>query len=256
MIDKEKLVKDYYEKKTESLRTQMIEVYAPLVKVVAGRLAINMIEYFDYEDLCSFGVFGLIDAITKYTPELGTKFETYASLRIRGAILDEVRKYSLVPRSVVERKKLIENAYKNLSMSNKSISNVDVAKFLGISLKELTKWEYQIEQSKIVYIDKTTEGIDENSCEIILVSDTGVPEKEIIDKLSAEELKKILVEELGKLTEREKQVVLLYYYEELTLKEISMVLDVSESRVGQLHQKAIKKLKNNMKEYSYLFNCY
>lgn len=255
MIDKEKLVKDYYEKKTDALKIQMIEAYTPLVKIIAGRLSMNMVDYFEYEDLCSFGIFGLIDAITKYTPNLETKFETYANFRIRGAILDEVRKHSSTPRSVIEKKKLIDKAYENLSIQGKDISKLNLSIELGIPLNELSKWEYQIEQSKFVYIDQMFEEQNELPYEVNLTSDVGIPEKEIIDQLSVQELKKILTEELDKLTEKEKKVIFLYYYEELTLKEISLILEVSESRISQLHKNAIKKLKEKMGKYAYLLNC-
>lgn len=254
MINEEQLVIDYYKNKTDELKSKLVETYIPLVRVVARRLSKNLHEYIEYEDLCSFGVFGLVDAITKYTPGLGTKFETYASLRIKGSILDEVRKFSQTPRSVVSRKRLIDEAYRSLVEESKSTEKESLARELGISEKELEKWEYQIEQSKMVYIDSPIDEDGKSSYENLMVSDVGVPEKEVIEKMSEGEVRSALSEELKKLTEKERQVVLLYYYEELSLREISLVLEVTESRISQLHKNALRKLRKGLGSFAYLLS--
>ena len=239
--EKLRLWEEYSKSKSPELREQIIIEYAGLVKIVAGKLSIYLGHNVEYEDLVSYGTFGLIDAIDKFDYEKGVKFETYASLRIRGAILDQVRKMDWLPRTVRQRQKQIDAAYQKLeAASGRMATDEEVAAELEISTDELLKWQNQTKAAGVVSLDEYLEQGNENG--IISAgesSDYAQPEKQMEQKV----MKELLLQSLEALTEKEKKVILLYYYEELTLKEISEVLEVSESRVSQLHTKAIQRLR-------------
>ncbi|MCM1272205.1 MAG: FliA/WhiG family RNA polymerase sigma factor [Clostridium sp.] len=238
--NKERLWIEYSHSKDSALREQIIIEYVPLVKLVAGRLSIYLGSNVEYDDLVSYGIFGLIDAIDKFDYGKGIKFETYASLRIRGAILDQIRKLDWIPRSVRQKQKAIDAAIKKLETEKgPSYTDEDIAKELGITEDEYVSWQGQTNISNVSSLEDFLEQGNE-------VRSSGnpaymriEPENVIMEK----EMKKSLVEALDSLTEKERNVVLLYYYEELTLKEISRAMSVSESRVSQLHSKALKKMK-------------
>lgn len=230
---------EYSNTRTDSVRQELIIEYVPLVKLVAGRLAIYLGSNVEYDDLVSYGIFGLIDAIDKFDYGKGIKFETYASLRIRGSILDQIRKMDWIPRSVRQKQKAISEAAKKLeAMLGPNYADEDMAKELGISEEEYNTWLSQTNISNVSSLDDIMEqGSD--------VKNTGSGSSNIDPESSVvkEELKEQLVRALSALTEKEKKVVMLYYYEELTLKEISRVMEVSESRVSQLHSKALTKMR-------------
>lgn len=243
---KEKLWKDYIEHPSERLREQIIIEYVSLVKLVAGRLNMYLGYTVEYDDLVSYGIFGLIDAIDKFDYGKGIKFETYASLRIRGSILDQIRKMDWIPRSVRQKQKQMESAITKLEKEKGThIDDVDIAGELGISLEEYRNWEGLTNISNIASLDEFMEQGTENGVKEFR-NTTYIEPDEAVDR---EELKKMLMEALELLTEKEKKVVLLYYYEELTLKEISKVLEVSESRISQLHSKALEKMKKYLGKY-------
>ncbi len=238
--NKERLWIEYSHSKTSVIREQIIIEYVPLVKVVAGRLSIYLGQNVEYDDLVSYGIFGLIDAIDKFDYDKGIKFETYASLRIRGAILDQIRKLDWIPRSVRQKQKAIDAAMKKLEAAKGSnYTDEDIAVELGISEDEYSSWLGQTNISNVSSLEDFLEQGNE-------VKSSGNPAYMRIEPENAvmeKEIKKSLADALEALTEKEKNVVLLYYYEELTLKEISRVMSVSESRVSQLHSKALKKMK-------------
>ena len=235
-----KLWEKYSQKQDSETREALIIVYVPLVKLVSGRLNMYLGYTVEYEDLVSYGIFGLIDAIDKFDYRKGIKFETYASLRIRGAILDQIRKMDWIPRSVRQKQRQIDAAITKLeSAEDKTATDEEIAKELDISLEEYYVWQGQTKVTGIASIDEFVEqGIEVRAFDNQKYADNE-PEK-VYEK---EELKNLLKESLDKLTEKERMVVVLYYYEELTLKEISSVLEVSESRVSQLHTKALQKMK-------------
>lgn len=239
--EKLKLWELYSKDKTSELREKIIIEYASLVKIVAGKLGIYLGYNVEYDDLVGYGTFGLIDAIDKYDFDKGVKFETYASLRIRGAILDQVRRMDWLPRTVRQKQKKMDAAYQKLETeSGKFATDEELAAELEISVEELGQWQAQTKAAGVVSLDEYLEQGSENG----IVSGTesedfAQPEKQMEQKA----MKELLVQSLESLTEKEKKVVLLYYYEELTLKEISEVLEVSESRISQLHTKAIQKLR-------------
>lgn len=235
-----KLWEKYSQKQDSETREALIIEYVPLVKLVSGRLSMYLGYTVEYEDLVSYGIFGLIDAIDKFDYRKGIKFETYASLRIRGAILDQIRKMDWIPRSVRQKQRQIDAAITKLeSAEDKTATDEEIAKELDISLEEYYVWQGQTKVTGIASIDEFVEqGIEVRAFDNQKYADNE-PEK-VYEK---EELKNLLKESLDKLTEKERMVVVLYYYEGLTLKEISSVLEVSESRVSQLHTKALQKMK-------------
>lgn len=239
--EKLKLWEEYGKNKTPELREKIIIEYAGLVKIVAGKLGIYLGYNVEYDDLVGYGTFGLIDAIDKYDFDKGVKFETYASLRIRGAILDQVRRMDWLPRTVRQKQKRMDAAYQKLETeSGRFATDEELAAELEISVEELSQWQAQTKAAGVVSLDEYLEQGSENGIVGTVESEdfTG-PEKQMEQKT----MKEILVQSLESLTEKEKKVILLYYYEELTLKEISEVLEVSESRISQLHTKAIQKLR-------------
>lgn len=239
--EKLKLWEEYSKNKTPELRERIIIEYASLVKIVAGKLGIYLGYNVEYDDLVSYGTFGLIDAIDKFDFDKGVKFETYASLRIRGAILDQVRRMDWLPRTVRQKQKRMDAAYQKLETeSGKFATDEELAAELEISVEELSQWQAQTKAAGVVSLDEYLEQGSENGIVGGSESEDFVnPEKQVEQKA----IKELLVQSLESLTEKEKKVVLLYYYEELTLKEISEVLEVSESRISQLHTKAIQKLR-------------
>jgi RNA polymerase sigma factor for flagellar operon FliA len=238
-VDRQKLWEDYEKHKTPDLREKIILEYAGLVKIVAGRLSIYLGYNVEYEDLVSYGTFGLIDAIDKFDFDKGVKFETYASVRIRGAILDQIRKMDWIPRTLRQKQKKIDNAYKKIELeTGRPATDEEIARELEISLDELDDWQGQAKSSNLISLDEYMEQ-GESKVDIPSSADYAQPEK-VVEQAA---LKQILLEALELLTEKEKKVILLYYYEELTLKEISAILEVTESRVSQLHTKALQKLR-------------
>ena len=245
-VDKEKLWKDYQKKPTRELREQLIIEYSQLVKLVAGRLSMYLGHNVEYDDLVGYGIFGLIDAIDKFDADKNVKFETYASLRIRGSILDQIRKMDWIPRTVRQRQRKLEEAIKQIEVrTGKTASDEELAKELGISEEELLSWQSQLKVTNLVSMTEFEETGTEPAMDTTNNSHFAQPE-EVIAK---DELKKTLTEALECLTEKERKVIELYYYEEMTLKEISKILDVSESRVSQLHTKSLIKMKKIMGPY-------
>lgn len=245
-VDKQKLWETYRKSPTPEMREQIILEYAPLVKVVAGRLSMYLGYNVEYEDLVSYGIFGLIDAIDKFDMQKDVKFETYASLRIRGAILDQIRKMDWIPRTVRQKQKKIDEAIRDIEMrTGKNATDEQVAGELGLEQEELTEWQSRLKITNVISLNEFLEQGQEPVMDARGNSHFSQPE----DVVSESELKQVLEEALEVLTEKEKKVILLYYYEDLTLKEISKVLEVSESRVSQLHTKALLKMRAKMGKY-------
>ncbi|MCR5116665.1 MAG: FliA/WhiG family RNA polymerase sigma factor [Lachnospiraceae bacterium] len=243
---KKKLWDEYSVKKSPELREQLILEYAPLVKVVAGRLSMYLGYNVEYDDLVSYGIFGLIDAIDKFELSKDVKFETYASLRIRGSILDQIRKMDWIPRTVRQRQRQIDNAMKEVELEKgRPATDDEIAEKLNITSDELCDWQSQMKVTNVVSLNEFMESGSEVPNEKNLTSHFDGPE-EVLEKA---ELKQQLAASLDTLTEKERKVILLYYYEELTLKEISYVLEVSESRVSQLHTRALQKMKEKLGNY-------
>ena len=202
----------------------------------------------EFDDLCGYGIFGLIDAIDKFDMLKEVKFETYASLRIRGSILDQIRKMDWIPRTIRQRQKQIESVIKDIEMNTgRGATDEEVARGLGITDDEYSEWQSQMKITNVVSLNEyMDQGADVPQNPAFHNSNRFDGPEETIEK---EELKKVLGETLEILTEKERRVIELYYYEELTLKEISYVLEVSESRVSQLHTRALQKMKEKLGNY-------
>jgi RNA polymerase sigma factor for flagellar operon FliA len=236
---------EYRKTSDPGLRDRLILTYAPLVKYVAGRLGSGLPAHVDEGDLVSYGLLGLIGAIERYEPDRDVKFETYAIARIRGAIIDELRAMDWVPRSVRSRAREIERAIAELEAKlGTAPTDEQIADKVGITVPELEDSLTEIARSSIAALDElwTVSGSDGDQIALIdTIEDTDAPDPQ--SSLSQTEMREALAEAIARLPEREKLVVTLYYYEELTLREIGEVLTVTESRVSQLHTKAILRLK-------------
>lgn len=244
--EKEQLWLKYRKQPSAELREQLILEYAQLVKIVAGRLGMYLGGNVEFDDLVSYGIFGLIDAIDKFDIDKEVKFETYASLRIRGAILDQIRKMDWIPRTIRQRQRQMDDVIKDLESQNgRTPNDEEVAEKLGISKDEYNDWQNQMKVTNLVSLNEFVEQGPEPVMDARNNIHFAEPEK----AYEKEGLKEALKQSLELLTEKEKQVILFYYYEEMTLKEISLVLEVSESRVSQLHSKALAKMKTTMGDY-------
>lgn len=244
--ERKKIWETYKKNKTSEFRDRIILEYAPLVKIVAGRMSIYLGNNVEYDDLVGYGVFGLIDAIDKFDFEKEVKFETYASLRIRGAILDQIRKIDWIPRTLRQKQKKINEVKKKIeSQLGRNATDEEIARELEISDDEYVNWQNQMQITNLVSLNEFLE----KGGESVIKGDVSVhfeqPEK-VVEHL---ELKEVLTNSLETLTEKERKVIVLYYYEELTLKEISKVLEVSESRISQLHTKGLQKMKGKLGNY-------
>lgn len=245
---KKKLWEDYANTKSPEIREKIILEYAPLVKVVAGRLSMYLGYNVEYEDLVSYGIFGLIDAIDKFDCLKDVKFETYASLRIRGAILDQIRKMDWIPRTIRQKQKRIDSAIKEIEAKHgRSATDEEIAEILGITDEEYLEWQSQMKITNVVSLNEFLEQGSEVPNEASNTRSAAFDSPEEI--LERDELKKMLAQALELLTEKERKVILLYYYEDLTLKEISNILEVSESRISQLHTRALQKMRGKLGDY-------
>lgn len=243
-----RLWEEYGKERTPELREKLILEYAPLVKLVAGRLSMYLGYNVEYDDLVSYGIFGLIDAIDKYDSMKEVKFETYASLRIRGAILDQIRKMDWIPRTIRQKQKKIDAVIRQIEAENgRTATDEEIAASLGISDEEYLEWQSQLKITNIVSLNEYMEQGSEVPAEPNRHTTARFESPE--ENIEKEELKQVLEQTLQILTEKERKVILLYYYEDLTLKEISSVLEVSESRISQLHTRALQKMKEKMGSY-------
>ena len=229
-------------------RDRLIVHYSPLVKYVAGRVAVGLPQSIEQADLVSYGIFGLIDAIDKFDPERAIKFETYAISRIKGAMIDELRAIDWVPRSVRTKARSVERAYAKLEAKLlRTPTDAEVAAELEMSEDDLQSVFSQISFVGVVALDEMLSGGERG--ESTTLGET-IPDKAEgpAGLFEGEETKQILAGAINRLAEREKLVLSLYYYEGLTLAEIGQVLGVTESRVCQIHTKAVFQLRSRMVE--------
>ncbi|MDP8958747.1 MAG: RNA polymerase sigma factor WhiG [Actinomycetota bacterium] len=232
-------------------REGLILNYSPLVKFVAGRVAVGLPRNVEQADLVSYGIFGLIDAIDRFDLSRGVKFETYAVTRIRGAILDELRALDWVPRSVRARAREIERSIAELEHTlRRSATEEELAHHMGIPLAQLQDDLAEISLLGLVALDELINSQERDSASIGEL----MPDPRGTDPVAAfevEETRRVLADAINRLPDRERLVVTLYYYEGLTLSEIGQVLSVTESRVCQIHTKAVLSLRNRMSQPSY-----
>jgi RNA polymerase sigma factor FliA len=228
-----------------ALRDRLILTYAPLVKYVAGRLGSGLPAHVEEGDLVSYGLLGLIGALERFDPGRDIKFETYAIARIKGSIIDELRSMDWVPRSVRARARDIERAIADLeSRLTRAPTDEEIAARLGITEDEFQDSLLEISRSSIAALDELWASPGSSGDAVALIDTIEDPTAaEPQAAMAHTELREALGDAISRLPEREKLVVTLYYYEELTLREIGEVLGVTESRVSQLHTKAILRLK-------------
>lgn len=231
----------YHQNKAPELKNELIENYVYLVKLVAGRLGMYLNHYVELEDLIGYGVMGLIDAIDKYDYTKNVKFETYASLRIRGAIIDEIRKLDWVPRSLRKKQKDLNKIHSELECELGRVPTDDeVANRLEMDKDAYLQLLQESNVNALVFIEDyklQVESIKEDT--------SNSPD----DQIERKEMIAYLAEAIKTLPEREQMVISLYYFDEMTLKEISAILEVSESRVSQLHTKGVSRLRQKLEKY-------
>lgn len=229
------------------LRDQLIMDYAPLIRFVAQRIAARLPSNIDIDDLISAGVIGLMDAIDKYDPSRDNKFKTYAEFRIRGAILDELRSQDWVPRSVRDKAKRIERTYAELEQRyGRAVSDAEVSDALGMSLEVYYEMVSKVKGVTLLSIDELS-GPSQHERKSLLECLENIGSKNPFMHLKSKGVREILMRNIEDLPEKQKLVLSLYYYEDLNLKEIGRILDVTESRVSQLHTQAVNRLRLKLK---------
>ena len=247
--DVDKLWETYAKNRDQAAKEKLIVHYSPMIKYVVGRMNIYVGNALDFDDLISYGVFGLIDAIDKFDYHKGVKFETYASLRIRGAVLDGLRQLDWVPRTARQKNRQLEEVYAQLeSELGREPTSEDLAAKLGLTPDEVDE---EIKKSALLSLISFDDYLETNheSAKKELSGDAADLPESIYDQ---KELREILAAAIENLTEKERMVVTLYYFEELTLKEISQIMSVSESRVSQIHSKAMLKMRTRLGKYKSL----
>jgi RNA polymerase sigma factor FliA len=238
----------YRDVRDPAIRERLILHYAPLVKYVAGRVAVGMPANVEHADLVSYGVFGLMDAIEKFEVDRGFKFETYAITRIRGAIIDELRSVDWVPRSVRSKARKLEAALQRLESDlRRSPTEEELAADLGWTVEELQDTLTRVSMTSIAALDEV---LDVGDGDRITLVDTLQDLSAILPEASYDdqETKELLRQTLGRLTEREQTVLGLYYFEGMTLAQVGDVLGVTESRICQIHTKAVLSLRAKLAE--------
>ncbi|GAB1352934.1 RNA polymerase sigma factor WhiG [Erysipelotrichia bacterium] len=241
----QKLWEQYRTTHDQRIKDALIMKYASFVKYVAGRIAVNLPSNVEFDDLVSYGILGLIDAIDKYDSERNVKFKTYAKTRIRGAIFDELRILDWTPRSIRQKARKLEKAYAKLEGKlGRDAKDEEIAEYLNIDISELHKLFDETKKSLLLSLDEIFYDDDEGSSRFDFVEDEKSDNPQ--SKIEEAEAKKILADAISKLSDRERMVITLYYYEELTSKEIGKILGVSDSRVSQLHTKAILRLRGRL----------
>lgn len=232
----------YIENRDGEIRNELLLHYIPLVKRVVGRLFSASRPYVDYDDLVSCGVLGMMDAIERFDPTRNVRFETYAQIRIRGEIIDYMRRQDWAPVHVRTRIKQMDAAFDRVAQRNGApASDREVAEELGMNLEEMRQTLADAHFLNLMYLDEL---LTETPAE---EEGTGIlSDAQIVGDLERKEFKELLSREIGRLTEREQMVLSLYYYDELTLREIGVVLNLTESRISQIHSAAIIKLRTRL----------
>lgn len=234
---------NFYDTRDKKIKDKLVESYIPLVKYIVNRMVISLPPYLDTEDLISYGIFGLLEAIERYDASKGVKFETYAYSRIKGSIIDELRKQDWIPQTIRKKAKMIQDTYEKLEQKlGRTVKDEDVCDCLKISSQELKEIYNDISLMTVLSFDDLLSAEDS-------VRDSARPDV----MAEKQEIKDILGEAINRLPEQEKLVVTLYYYEGLTLKEISKVMGLSQGRISQLHTKAILRLRGSLSRKRAIF---
>jgi RNA polymerase sigma factor for flagellar operon FliA len=244
----DELWKDYKQTGSKVAKDKLLVEFAHLVKYIVNRIAINMPGSVDRDDLVSSGILGLIKAVETFEPERGFKFETYAGHKIRGAVLDELRALDWVPRSVRQKSRELQRTYAKLENDlGRMPYDDEVCDALGVSEKEFDDMLSDVAPTTIISLEEAMPDRSSDSKEIHIIDTIEDPGTDNpLKEMGFNQVKDILKDTIANLPEKEKLVIALYHYEELTLKEIGVVLDISESRVSQIHSKAILKLRGRL----------
>ena len=225
-------------------KTSVVEQYAPLVKKIAHHLLARLPASVQLDDLLQAGMMGLLEASSKFDGTKGAKFETFAGIRIRGSMLDEIRKGDWVPRSVHRNQRMVAQAVEKLEQAlGREVSDVEIATELSISLEEYYQILNDVASGKVI-------GMEDIGVSQDVISTENAPEDETFDSLTDDHFQHALVDAIKQLPERDALVLSLYYDEALNLKEIGAVLEVSESRVSQIMSQAMIRLKNKLKDWT------
>ena len=233
---------------TQENREAVIMEYAPMIKYVASRIALRLPPHIEVDDLISVGVLGLMDAIGKYDPNRGAKFKTYAEFRVRGAILDELRSMDWVPRSVRQKATSVDAVVQKLQAKlGRPPSDEEVAKEMGVSLDEFFRTLNQTQNIPILSLEDLGIAKESGEQKSLLDCLAGKSDSDPQTQLRLNELKEIIAKAIDTLPEKERLMISLYYYEELTMKEIGEILSITESRVSQIHSKAVFRLRTKLK---------
>lgn len=233
---------------TDAEREQKLMGYLPLVKYIAGRIAIGLPKSVELDDLINAGVVGLIEAHANFDTSKGVKFESYASMRIRGSILDELRAIDWAPRSTRAKSREMERSISALQNTlGRSPSEQEIAENLDVSIDDLYKLLDDLSSTTLLSLDELTYGSDYDKPVALVDTLKSQEHTDALTDLEREEMRNMLVDSIGFLTDQERLVTALYYYEELTLKEIGQVMELSESRVSQIHTKAVLSLRGKLR---------
>ena len=233
---------------TAENREEVIIRYSPMIKYVANRIAMRLPPHIEVDDLISVGVLGLMDAISKYDSSRGAKFKTYAEFRVRGAILDELRAMDWVPRSIRQKASSVDKVVQSLQVKlSRSPEDQEVAKEMGISLEQFHTTLNETKSIPVFSLDDLGIAKDSGEQQSLLDCLAGKADADPQTQIRLIELKEIIAKAIDTLPEKERLMVSLYYYEELTMKEIGAVLEITESRVSQIHSKAVYRLRTKLK---------
>lgn len=243
--------REYRRSRDGALKNEIVLAHLSLVKYLAGRLAVKLPAFISQEDLESYGVFGLLEAVEKFNPDLGVSFKTYAYNRVRGSMIDEVRKLNWIPRTMWQKIQQLNATKERLHKElGEQVTHEALAGAMGISLAELYKLEGQVNLLSLSSLDETVSAVDgERVRWVDMIKDNDSPDP--LDLVEKEESRQLLIKAIEELPEKDRLVLALYYQEELTLKEIGKVLDVSESRVCQLHTRALNGLRSRLERAAY-----
>jgi len=226
-------------------KEDLILQYAPFIKYIANRITARLPSHIEIHDMINSGVLGLIDALEKFDPAKGVKFETYAEYRVKGAMLDNLRSMDWVPRSVRKVATMLENVYSDLEKKlGREATDEEVADAMNIEVDKFHKMVNRAGTIPMLSLERDPKNGD--SRHSFLDKLMNVDEKTPFERLDNEELQDILLDNIVDLPDREKLVVSLYYYKELTMKEIGRILNLTESRVSQIHSKAVKRLRGRI----------
>ncbi|MEJ2634049.1 MAG: FliA/WhiG family RNA polymerase sigma factor [Calditrichia bacterium] len=246
----EPLWESYFQSKDPELRNRLMEKYLGVVHYVVNKLFKSVPGHVERDDLVNIGVIGLGEALNRYNPYFGIKFETYAIPRVKGAIIDELRKQDWIPRSLRSKSNKIKKVVEDLEQHYRGdVPSQEVAEQLGISESEYEHWQSQVNHTSLVSLDKPTQNFDEHNLYDVVEDEAS---SNALDCLEDEEMKKVLIRVIKKLPEKARLAITLYYYEHLTFKEIGKILNVSESRISQIHSETMERMRKIILQEMYV----